>query len=194
MLSTAVSGFWIDYDYRMVARAHGLPIDKVSGDGLLYFPIEEARMRSVFIPTLLASAAVVTYGWLVDKMVHPAGPLVALFTAGFSIQTCFNINNTLVVDINQDAPATAQASFNLIRCALSALFVAVLRPMINSIGFGWTFTVHGILCLVSAALYFIELRYGMAWRTARSTLGSDNTRQPNLIPLGNHPDTSQRAS
>lgn len=53
----------------MVARAHGLPIDKVSGDGLLYFPIEEARMRSVFIPTLLASAAVVTYGWLVDKMV-----------------------------------------------------------------------------------------------------------------------------
>ncbi|KAI0867580.1 major facilitator superfamily domain-containing protein [Hypoxylon argillaceum] len=45
VLSTAVSG------------AHGLPIDK------------EARMRSVFIPTLLASAAVVTYGWLVDKMV-----------------------------------------------------------------------------------------------------------------------------
>jgi predicted MFS family arabinose efflux permease len=69
IISTVVSGRWIDHDYRVVARAHGLPINRVSGDGLLHFPIEEARMRSVFIPTFGALIAVVVYGWLVDKHV-----------------------------------------------------------------------------------------------------------------------------
>lgn len=67
IISTAVSAKWIDHDYRVVAKAYGLPINKVAGDDLLHFPIEEARMRSVFIPTFLALFAVLAYGWLVDK-------------------------------------------------------------------------------------------------------------------------------
>jgi MFS family permease len=67
IISTAVSAKWIDHDYRVVAKAHGLPINKVAGDDLLHFPIEEARMRNVFIPTILALFAVLAYGWLVDK-------------------------------------------------------------------------------------------------------------------------------
>ncbi|KAJ4319202.1 hypothetical protein N0V84_006484 [Fusarium piperis] len=65
--STLVSSKWIDHDYRVVARAHGLPINKVSGDDLLRFPIEQARIRSVFLPTFCAFASVLAYGWLVDK-------------------------------------------------------------------------------------------------------------------------------
>ena len=67
IISTALSGRWIDHDYRAVARAHGLPIKKASGDDLLYLPIEEADMRNIFIPTLITLFAVVMYGWLVDK-------------------------------------------------------------------------------------------------------------------------------
>ncbi|KAK7949339.1 major facilitator superfamily transporter, partial [Apiospora aurea] len=171
ILSTVVSAKWIDRDYRVVARNHGLPVDKVSGDDLLHFPIEEARMRSVFVPTLSAFCGVVTYGWLVEKRIHMAAPLVFLFLAGFSIQTCFNINNTLVVDINQEAPATAQASFNLVRCVLSAVFVGILQEMIDGIGFGWTFTILGLLCLVSAAFYYVQLKHGMRWRLKRNGIG-----------------------
>jgi hypothetical protein len=65
IISTIVSGRWIDRDYRIVAQSHGLPINKVSGDDLLHFPIEEARLRSVFLPNFVALASVVTYGWLV---------------------------------------------------------------------------------------------------------------------------------
>lgn len=67
IFSTAISAKWIDHDYRVVAKAHGLPINKVTGDDLLHFPIEEARMRSIFVPTFLALFAVLAYGWLVDK-------------------------------------------------------------------------------------------------------------------------------
>ncbi|KPM45975.1 hypothetical protein AK830_g723 [Neonectria ditissima] len=92
ILSTLVSSKWIDHDYRVVAKSHKLPIDKVSGDDLLQFPIEEARLKSVFIPTFFAFGSVLTYGWLVHKQIHLAGPLICLFIAGFSIQTCFNVN------------------------------------------------------------------------------------------------------
>jgi predicted MFS family arabinose efflux permease len=67
IISTAVSGRWIDHDYRVVAKAYGLSIDKVAGDDLLNFPIEEARMRSIFVPTFITFIAVVIYGWLVEK-------------------------------------------------------------------------------------------------------------------------------
>ncbi len=85
------------------------------------------------------------------------------------------MNNTLVVDINQEAPATAQAAFNMVRCVLSAVFVAVLQDMINSIGFGWTFTILGSLCLVSAFFYFVERKYGRAWRMARNNVSIEGT-------------------
>lgn len=86
IVSTILSGKWIDRDYRIVAKSHKLPIDKVSGDDLLHFPIEEARLRSVFLPTLGALVSVVSYGWLVDHRICMAAPLTCLFFA------CLNTN------------------------------------------------------------------------------------------------------
>lgn len=67
IISTLVSSKWIDHDYRVVAEAHGLSTNRVSGDDLLQFPIEEARTKSAFLPTFFASGSVLAYGWLVDK-------------------------------------------------------------------------------------------------------------------------------
>jgi predicted MFS family arabinose efflux permease len=67
IIATLISSKWIDRDYRIVAAAHGLPVVKVSGDDLLDFPIEEARMRSAFAPVFCAFASVLVYGWLVNE-------------------------------------------------------------------------------------------------------------------------------
>lgn len=40
-------------------------------------------------------------------------------------QMCFNINDTLLIDINHATPATAQASTDSIRCALAATAVVM---------------------------------------------------------------------
>lgn len=78
------------------------------------------------------------------------------------------MHNTLLIDINQKAPATAQAANNVIRCSIAAGAVAGLQPLTDSVGVGWTFTFFGSLCLVSAGLYFLERRYGMTWRLERT--------------------------
>jgi hypothetical protein len=57
----------IDRDYRLTAESLGLPIDRVRGDDLLAFPIEKARLKSVFAPLLIAVASVISFGWVVEK-------------------------------------------------------------------------------------------------------------------------------
>jgi len=106
------------------------------------------------------------------------------------------VNNTLVIDINQEAPATAQASFNMVRCLLSAVFISVLQPLIDAVGFGPTFTMLGSLCLVSAGFYLVELKYGQSWRLARHNVPNDTTEasQGSPIRLDIHPGTSGQAS
>lgn len=98
-----------------------------------------------------------------------------------------------MVDINQDVPATAQASFNMVRCTSSAAFVAVLQEMIDGIGFGWTFTILGTSCLVAGAFYFIELRYGRAWRADRNNLSTEGM-EGHITPPGSRLDISEQAS
>lgn len=65
LVSTFMSGKLIDRDYRIVAGKHGLPIDKVGGDDISRFPIEEARLRSIFVPIFLAMFSMIGYGWAV---------------------------------------------------------------------------------------------------------------------------------
>ncbi len=83
----------------------------------------------------------------------------------------FQINNTLLIDINQEAPAAAQASSNIIRCTFAAVDVAVLQDVLDAIGSGWTFTLLGLLCLISIGLCLLIRKKGMKWR-ARKRAGT----------------------
>lgn len=84
ILATLTSSQWIDRDYRMVATAHGFPTKKLSGIELLHFPIEEARTRGAFVPTIVTFMSVFVYGWLVEQRI------VSTTSRGF-----FNVDNTL---------------------------------------------------------------------------------------------------
>ena len=74
------------------------------------------------------------------------------------------IYNTLLVDKNHRSPAAAQASSNIIRCALAAIMVAFQQKLFDNIGIGWTFTLMGSLCIVLAALFAVDYFRGMEWR------------------------------
>ena len=74
------------------------------------------------------------------------------------------IYNTLLVDKNHRTPAAAQASSNIVRCALAAIAVSFLQDMIDALGIGWTFTLMGALCLIAVGLFFIDYHRGTAWR------------------------------
>ena len=74
---------------------------------------------------------------------------------------------TLLTDLNPRNPALAQASSNIIRCALSAGGLATLQKMISSMGPGWTFTIFSVLCLLTAPMILAEVRWGFSWRGER---------------------------
>ncbi|KAL8807730.1 MAG: hypothetical protein Q9182_000541 [Xanthomendoza sp. 2 TL-2023] len=155
----------LDRDYHITARSHNLPVDKVRGDNLLTFPIERARLRSAFIPIGITAVTFIGYGWSLHFHAHLSIPLILQFLLGLSVQMCFNINNTLLIDINYRTPATAQAASNIIRCALAAIAVAVLEDVMARIGIGWTFTLLGFGAMGSGMLYWVDRRWGMGWRT-----------------------------
>jgi len=66
-LAAVASGKLIDRDYRKTAEMHGLSIDRVRGDDLRTFPIEQARLRSVFAPLIVTVISVIAFGWALDR-------------------------------------------------------------------------------------------------------------------------------
>ena len=75
--------------------------------------------------------------------------------------------NSLIVDTNPKRSATAQASVNLVRCFMAAGALAVLQPVTDSIGVGWTYTILACITAFSLPLCSIEVRFGMRWRQER---------------------------
>ena len=76
----------------------------------------------------------------------------------------FKIYNTLLVDKNYRTPAAAQASSNIVRCALAVITVSFLQNMIDVMGIGWTFTFMGGLCVVAGGLFLVDYHKGTLWR------------------------------
>lgn len=168
VLGGYANGKLMDWNYKVTARSIGHTIDKVSGDDLDHFPIERARARGSWYLLAVYICSLTGYGWSVVAHTHESVPLILQFILA-ALCTCFQQTfNTLLVDIYQASPSTAAASSNITRCALSAVAIAVLQPLVNVMGRGWFFTILAILSggggLVSN--WAINSR-GMQWRRLR---------------------------
>ncbi|MCJ1438604.1 hypothetical protein MMC27_007994 [Xylographa pallens] len=157
-------GMITDRDYRKTASSLGFAIDKVKGDDLAKFPIEKARLRSIWYYIVISSASTLGYGWTLEVMTPLAVPLVFQFLISLTVTGIFNVCNTLIVDLHPDAPATASASVSIIRCSVAAIGVSVLQILFDSIGIGWTFTIIASLCLGTIPGLLIVRRRGWDWR------------------------------
>ncbi|KZL79921.1 major facilitator superfamily transporter [Colletotrichum incanum] len=129
-------GYVLDWNYRRVARKIGFTIDRRRGDDLSKFPIEKARLQPVYPAVVVGLITLVAYGWVLQIETSVAAPLVLQSVIGLTITGSFSIMNTLIVDLFPDAPATATAANNLVRCALGAVGTAVIEYMIAGMGRG----------------------------------------------------------
>ncbi|KAL9581456.1 MAG: hypothetical protein Q9212_003891 [Teloschistes hypoglaucus] len=168
VLGGYANGKIMDWNYRVTARQIGHTVDEVSGDDLNHFPIERARARGFWYILVIYIGALAGYGWAVECHAHESIPLTLQFVLA-AICTAFQQTfNALLVDIFPASPSTAAASGNVTRCALSALAVATLQPMVDGIGRGWYFTLLSILSggggIVANCLIITR---GMTWRHQR---------------------------
>ncbi|CAF9907948.1 hypothetical protein IMSHALPRED_006539 [Imshaugia aleurites] len=163
-----LNGKLMDWNYRTTARSIGHTIDKVSGDDLNNFPIERARARGSCYLLTIYIAALAGYGWSVQVHAHEAVPLILQYVLAALCTSFQQTFNALLVDVFPASPSTAAASGNITRCALSAVVVAVLQPLVNVMGRGWFFT--GLVVLSGGGglvADWLVKNKGMGWRRER---------------------------
>lgn len=163
-------GYLLDWNYRRVAKKIGFSIDKKRGDDLSQFPIEKARIVPVYFFVSVGLVANVLYGWVLELRPSVAAPLCLTCVIGLCITGSFGILNTLIVDLSPEAPATAVAANNLVRCEMGAAATAVIELMIGAMGTGWCFTLFSFLPIVFAPVLWAETQYGIQWREEKRAL------------------------
>ncbi|KAI4280196.1 MAG: hypothetical protein L6R38_004639 [Xanthoria sp. 2 TBL-2021] len=166
ILAAYSTGRLLDHDYRRTAKKYGIEINRLSGDDMSAFPIEEARLRSSWLPALTSIIAAIGYGWALQTTTHIAVPLTLQFFTGGTMVALFTMCGTLLTDLNQETPASAQAAYNLIRCALAAAGIAALDPIIDALDVGWCFTLYAGVCLGTLPLVVVLRRLGNQWRSS----------------------------
>ena len=172
ILASYSMGRLLDHDYRVTARRYGLPISKASND-ISKFPIEQARLRSIFPILVLNAIATSGYGWSLSAKTHVAAPLVMQFVTGSSSVAIFLVCGSLLTDLNSDRSATVQASYNLVRCALGATGIGLLKTTIDRLGVGWCFTIYAFTGALGIPLFLVLKQKGKQWRKRREPTDHD---------------------
>ncbi|KAI0965748.1 chloramphenicol resistance protein [Xylaria arbuscula] len=160
-------GFVADWNFRRIAKKMGLKLDRKRGMDMADFPLEKARIQLIFPLVFIGAAAVIGYGWALERQTSVAVPLVLSFFIGICVTWPFQIMNLLIVDLYPGAPATATAANNLIRCLLGAAATASIEYIIRGIGRGWAYTILALLFTVQTPTLYFILKHGPRWRKER---------------------------
>jgi MFS family permease len=168
ILGVYLSSKFMDWNYKSTAKKAGFTINKVKGDDLTKFPIEEARSRWSDVLIIVEMCATIGYGWSIKSGSHASVPLVLQFLTALFGTWIVQAYATLLVDTFPEMPSTAATCGNVSRSTLSAIAVAALQPLIDAMGMGWVFTFLGLLTGIGGiGAHAAVRRWGMAWRTSR---------------------------
>ncbi|KAH8808032.1 MFS multidrug transporter-like protein [Xylogone sp. PMI_703] len=168
LLAAFTQGKLIDWNYQRHARNLGIKVVKSRQQDLSNFPIEKARLQIALPMLFLAFACTVTYGWILHFQTNVAGPCVLLVLLGYSLIASTQTVSILIVDINPGIAGTATAALNLVRCLLGAGATALIVPMTNRLGLGWSYTLIGFIDIGLAPMLLVVMRWGPGWRKARA--------------------------
>ena len=166
-IASIAGGYFVDYNYRRVAKKAGFKIDIKRGDDMRNFPLEKARIQVIWPLLYFGIAAVLSYGWAIEKNAHLAAPLVLTFVIGLSFTGAFNVMSIMLVDLYPYSSATATAANNLVRCSMGAAGTAVIIQMIDGMGRGWCFTFIAAVIFFASPLLWVETKWGPQWREQR---------------------------
>jgi MFS family permease len=162
ILAALGNGFIVDWNYRRLAKRAGMDIDE--GGHVDYetckrlgFSVEMARLQIVVPAVCLACLSMLGYAWAMAVRVPVPIPLVLLFVFGWAGTAAYSCMNVLIVDLNYSAAASATAANNLVRCLLGAGGAAVIMPLINRLGMGWTFTAIAGVWIALSPLVLLPL-------------------------------------
>ena len=167
---------WLKAQREKLLQEYDDNIEKVTeimeNDCYYTFNICRSRLQPAFITLLLSSSGFAAYGWCISVKAPLAAVLV---TSGFSslFSNCIlTMSTTLIVDLFPAISSTATGCLNLFRCILSAVFIASLSRMADTMTYGGVFTFLAALTGISSALLLIPVRNGKNLSHKRKQLDS----------------------
>lgn len=175
-IAAYLTGKLLDYDYRIAARRYSVSAESMNG--LSNFPMEKARLRSVFLFIIINSVATTGYGWALACNTHIAVPLIMLFFTGSTSAGAFVACGTLLTDLNADKSSTVQASYNLVRCLVNAAGIAALQPLIDGVGVGWCFTIFAVVGALCIPPFMLLRSKGLVWRKGSNGVRAELAKDP----------------
>lgn len=107
------------------------------------------------------------YGWFLTIKLNLSAYIICFLVMGYTLTCTFQVLNVLMVDIYPGKPSVATAANNLVRCEIGAIFSAILLPMANAIGWGWSYTILALLFVGFAPMLLVIMKKGPQWRKAR---------------------------
>ncbi|KAF9478846.1 MFS general substrate transporter [Pholiota conissans] len=134
------------------------------------FPLEKARLRLMPYYICAIAALCAGYGWVIEKKVHIAVPLIMQFIAGWITMAVMNATSTLNIDLVPGQSSSVTACNNLVRCSLTAILVSVIQLIIDKIGIGWTYVLLSGFSLMSLPLVYIGVKIGPRCRVRRQLM------------------------
>ena len=164
VISAFSTGKAIDWNYRRHAKRNGFPLTKNRHQDLTNFPIERARLEIALPLLYIGNIGSIAYGWTLDYKTNLAGPFIMLFIFGWGSMAAFQVMQILMVDINPGNAAASTAANNLFRCLLGAGSTAVVVPMIDRMGIGWTYTFASLVWIALSPCLWLLMKYGPRWR------------------------------
>lgn len=177
-MTAAVSvGKFLNWNFRRHAKILGLEISANKQQDITNFPIEAARLEVMIPLILVACASVIAYGWTLEKHVSLAAPLIFLYLMAFSLSGGFQGLSTLIIDLNRDAPGSASAASNLVRCWIGAAAVAIVEPLLKAIGNGWVCVLVAGIWVLASPFIFLVMRHGPKWRREKREKEMEREKQ-----------------
>jgi predicted MFS family arabinose efflux permease len=158
------AGRLVDRNFQRLALQAGVEVAHNQQTRLEEVPLEKARLQFTLFFAYMSCIFITLYAWLMEREVHVAGPLIALFFVGNASGGVNSTLSTLLVDLHTKRPATIMSSLNLFRFICGAGFVAAAMPLVDVIGIGWMgFMVALLMILASPSLWIVLLK-GHQWR------------------------------
>jgi multidrug resistance protein len=168
LLVRPIIGRIMDANFRRHAHAVGVELAKNRQPSIDNLPIERARLEISLALVYLCSAVIIPYGWVMG-LTHPPLPavLVLLFITGMCISAAFQPVTALIIDINPERAAAATAANNFVRCMLGAGAVAIVNPMLDALGRGWTSTLIAFVWVIMSFCWWAAIIWGPGWRKVK---------------------------
>ncbi|KAJ5190430.1 uncharacterized protein N7498_009415 [Penicillium cinerascens] len=159
-VSSLVGGRWMD----SIMQREAKKANRYDEKGRLVFRPEDRMRENAWLGAILYPAALIWYGWTVEKGVFWLVPMIANFFFGVGSMLIFSMVTTMLTEFMPKKSSEGVALNNFVRNIFSCVGSLVTAPIISGIGNGWLFTILGLVALASSSVIVLMRVYGPRWR------------------------------